>query len=302
MNDGLPRRAQPALDNVYMAPPSTHMSPDTTSDPTQRSARPLSWHPSSQLAQSQSQSQMSQQPQQQYEQPALMHYPFPAYTEADLFASLRNNLPPTPAAYSGYTSPASAFSPLSLPFSEFEQQQQQAYFSPAGWAVSAQPHLSSAQPLLRHAQEQELEPNFSSTGCQPGQSSNTPEWDSFAAHGFNRCTAPPTPQDYAQAPQSEPRLQSEDSIPYEPLEDDDESNGEILYGLGLYDAPEKQVADPHVDYHRSVVSSLLGGTYTYPEPTGKGLKLEAAWEPPASDDEGSQDGSDDAEGEDQDEE
>jgi hypothetical protein len=98
----------------------------------------------------------------------------------------------------------------------------------------------------------------------------------------------------------EPKLQSEESIPYQPLEcGNEEENGEILYGMGLYDTPEKQV-DAQLDYHRSAISSLLGSTFTYPEQTGKGLKLEDAWEPPASEDEGSQEGEDDADGDAQD--
>lgn len=129
-------------------------------------------------------------------------------------------------------------------------------------------------------------------------SASSLEWESFVAHGFDRCTAPPTPEDFVQAPRAEPRLQSEESIPYQPLESDEEE-GEILYGMGLYDTPEKPDIDTQLGYHRSTISSLLGNAYTYPEPTGKGLKLEDAWEPPASDDEDSQEGDDDAEGEEQ---
>ncbi|KAK1770473.1 hypothetical protein QBC33DRAFT_268509 [Phialemonium atrogriseum] len=299
LNDGQlhQHRARPAIDNAYMPTSGYQMSSENMPGPSQLPTRPLSWHPSSQQAQphphasqqQQQQTELQQPHQQEYQhQQPLMHYPFPSYTEPDL-ASLRN-LPPTPAVYSGYTSPASAFSPLSLPYSGYEQQQQ-SYFSPTGWTVPAQ-QQSSVLPLSQHPRE----PDFNQRS-PPEQPSSHLEWNSFVAHGFDRCTAPPTPQDFIQAQQPEPRLQSEESIPYEPLEE--ESDGEILYGLGLYDTPEK-AADPQIDYHRSVVSSLLGSAYTYPEPTGKGLKLEDAWEPPADSDEDSQDGSDDAEGEEQD--
>ncbi len=52
------------------------------------------------------------------------------------------------------------------------------------------------------------------------------------------------------------------------------------YGMGLYDAPEKS----QLEYHRSAVISLLGPAGSSPEPTGKGLKLEDAWDPPALED------------------
>lgn len=95
-------------------------------------------------------------------------------------------------------------------------------------------------------------------------------------------------------------MATEESIPFQPLEDD-ESGGEILYGMGLYDTPDKSYNDPSLDLHRSTLMSLLGGAGGYPEPTGKGLKLEDAWEPPASDDEDEDAESDqDAEGDDQD--
>jgi len=132
------------------------------------------------------------------------------------------------------------------------------------------------------------------------------DWDAFAAQGFDRYAAPPTPEDFVVHHQPLQKIETtappkvaheEETIPYEPL-DDDESDGEILYGMGLYDTPER---DSAVDFHRSTVFSLLGSSATQPEKTGKGLKLEDAWEPPASDDEDEdEDEEEDAEGEDQD--
>lgn len=117
---------------------------------------------------------------------------------------------------------------------------------------------------------------------------------------FNVSSAPPTPEYFNQCPEPETKLATEESIPFQPLEED-ESEGEILYGMGLYDAPDKSYNDASLDLHRSTIMSLLGGAGSYPEPTGKGLKLEDAWEPPASDDEDEGSGSEqDAEGEDQD--
>lgn len=123
------------------------------------------------------------------------------------------------------------------------------------------------------------------------------DWSKFATQEFNQVTAPPTPEDFVPLNQSEPTLASDDFIPYQPLEDD-ETEGEVLIGMGLYDTPEKTMLNLHQNG-----SSLLGSSFEYPEPTGKGLKLEAAWEPPAmeDDDEDDQDGEEDANGEDQEE-
>jgi len=101
-------------------------------------------------------------------------------------------------------------------------------------------------------------------------------------HGFNRCSAPPTPADFPPAERVEPKLSPEESIPYQPLEED-EPEGEILVGMGLYDPPEKDIEDPTLETYRNSVAHLLGSSYKYPESAGKGLKLEDSWEPPESD-------------------
>ncbi|KAK3937659.1 hypothetical protein QBC46DRAFT_267067 [Diplogelasinospora grovesii] len=272
------------FETPYLPTPSADLSTEAVYQPEKRSARPLSWHPSSQrLPQSYPYS---------TQQPAML-YPGSAYNDCDVFASFQQ-LPPTPAVYSGYNSPSSTFSPLSLPYSNIESQQ---YFSPAAhWALPPQPtpvdQLDSASRLAPMGAVSDIPYQ---TG--PRVVGGTLDWNTFAAQGFDRCTAPPTPEDFNQSQQPQPKLDAEDSIPFQPLEDD-ESEGEILYGMGLYDPPDKSVADSHLDFHRSAVFSLLGGS-EYPEPTGKGLKLEDAWEPPASDDEeDNAEDEDDADGDD----
>jgi hypothetical protein len=256
-------QTQPAAENMYPPTAAYNMRPT-------RSARPVSWHPSSQqfaqfpVSQVYEQAQLQAQP-----QPYMDQYQGAAYADVNYFAS-NQDLPPTPAVYSGYTSPASAFSPLSLPYTPYDQQPQQ-YFTQGSWTVP--PELSPPAPTLESPMDR--------TGSTASNS-----WGTFA-QGFDGYTAPPTPDNFLQAPQVEPRVQSEESIPYQPLVDDEEEEGEVLYGMGLYDAPSKG-------------SSLLGSGFAYPQPTGKGLTLEAAWEPPASDDEGSQQGDDDAESDEQD--
>jgi len=302
----LGRRRAVKTDSYYYPSPSRAVEETMSlashvvcTEPT-RSARPFSWHPPSHYVQ-QPESQVLLQPQAQY-QLSTSQYPVYSYADTDYFMSNRQ-LPPTPAVYSGYTSPASAFSPLSLPTTGFEQQPLQ-YFPQASWATV--PELSPPAPATAPMVDR-LARSSTGTGSD-GYSEGAPpstvdSWNTFASHGFISSNTPPTPQDFAQAPQAEPRLQSEESIPYHPLEEEGgegEGEGEILYGMGLYDAPDKPI-DPHLQYHRSTISSLLGSTFTSSEPAGKGLKLEDAWEPPASDDGNSQNGDDeDAEGDSQD--
>jgi hypothetical protein len=72
---------------------------------------------------------------------------------------------------------------------------------------------------------------------------------------------------------------AEECIPYQAL-DEPEEEGEILVGMGLYDAPDKSETDPSLDHYRMTTSDLLGSTYR----KGAGLKLEEAWEPPKEED------------------
>jgi hypothetical protein len=125
----------------------------------------------------------------------------------------------------------------------------------------------------------------------------------FASNGFDHATAPPTPENFLPIQHPDPTLPSEASIPYHPLSEP-EPVGEELIGMGLYDTPDvgkTSTSDPHLDNYR-MMSQLLGSSFRRSEPTGKGLKLEETWAPPASDDEAEDDGDEDGEGEDEDEE
>ncbi|KAB5563198.1 hypothetical protein GE09DRAFT_773635 [Coniochaeta sp. 2T2.1] len=285
MNNSQYQPSPSRLVDESMGLPSHMINPESS-----RSVRPFSWHPPSHLVQQPEHHMLLQQPQAQY-QMSTSQYPVYSYAGTEYYMSNRQ-LPPTPAVYSGYTSPASAFSPLSLPTTGFEQQPLQ-YFPQASWATM--PELSPPAPANAPMSDRSARGSTGTTSDEYSEEappSTIDSWNSFASRGFNSTTAPPTPEDFVQAPQAEPRLQSEESIPYQPLEGEEEDKGEILYGMGLYDTPEKPI-NTQLEYHRSAISSLLGSTFTYPEPTGKGLKLEDAWEPPASEDEGSQEGDDD---------
>jgi hypothetical protein len=312
------------MDELYLP----QLAPETQNESfyerqTTRPARPVSWHPSSQNAQ---QSLYAQQ------QDAIS-YPYSMYSDTEVLASLQH-FPPTPAVYSGYASPAESFSPLSLPYSNFGSSQQQQIYSPMSLAVPTP-----------QQQPQQVAPTFPPATCSsdypaaaalsdipyiplPRAADDTLAWESPLANTsmFSQQTAPPTPEDFAYGrQQQEQRQQSAKSEPtqqqqtYQPLiihddeNDADPDEGEILYGMGLYDdapAHGKQESAAAL-HHQTVVLSLLGGVRDHKEEevvdTGKGLglKLEDAWEPPASEDEedeeeDEEEGDDDDDGEGQD--
>ncbi|ROT43172.1 hypothetical protein SODALDRAFT_355367 [Sodiomyces alkalinus F11] len=253
-----------------------------------RSSRPLSWHPST-----------GQQPcyahtpgLQQEQYLTQRHFPVPAFQDDhDLVPAYQPQYSPVQAAYSCSASPSSAFSPLSLPFDAIDTTP---YLPAEGWNLSQQSLPPYVSPL-NETSYPELFPSLPASAFAT-DSSTQHEWGSFASRGFNS-TSPPTPENLPRMQQPQPAVTTEESIPYQPL-DEAEEEGEILVGMGLYDAPEKYDEDPHLYNSRSAMSSLLGSSYRCREGTGKGLKLEEPWQPPESDDE---DQEQDADGEDQEE-
>lgn len=274
---------QPQQSYLPSSGPEAYVNPTPV-----RAPRPVSWHPSS--------SHLSQ-----YQQlPALttstMQYSFPTYNDLDYFNNAAQ-FPPTPAAYSAYGSPSSTFSPLSLPYSGYEAPQQQ-YYSP-GWNVSAAP-ITNTVPTMSSMQTTAESYAPISTQCDYSTNQSQVDWNNFAAmQSFDhRVTAPPTPEDLPKMQQIEPALPREEAIPYQPLEEDEEE-GEILIGMGLYDTPEKDIFDPTLDNYRNRLS-MLGASFDYPESKGKGLKLEETWEPPPmDDDDDEEDGDGEADGDEQ---
>jgi hypothetical protein len=194
------------------------------------------------------------------------------YADQDMDAAYPH-LSPMMTSYSNNVSPVSSFSPLPLQY----QNQAPQYLSPNAWAAqhngpyypSSNQLYSEQPPALIHA---------------PGSgmvSDNSSSWGSYMNNGISR-TTPPTPDSFVNAQQPQPAVSEDLSATL----DDQEDDGEILVGMGLYDTPEKyQPEDPQLNNYRSTVSSLLGSTFRAREPTGKGLTLEQAWEPPKSDDE-----------------
>jgi len=236
-----------------------------------KSDRPVSWHPSSRS------------------QPQNMNQ----YADSATTLNRRNDfqyfdLPPTPTVYSGYGSPSSNFSPVSVPFTGYAQPQYQypeasTYTSACGYAVYQQPASTQQAPLYLATPPEITDSHMY----------NQSDWHNFTANGFDRSTGPPTPENFLPIQHPSPSFPEEDSIPYHPLsEASEEEEGEILCGLGLYDTPDvlKSVpSDPQLDnYRSSVMSQLLGSVYGK-EPVGKGLKLEETWNPPTTDDEDDED-------------
>lgn len=310
-----------------------------------RPARPVSWHPSStHLMPNQIQMQHQQQQQQQqmplslatnFQMPAQMSaYATPAIPPMDYepFPSMQP-FTLSPSAYSAQTSPSTAFSPYS---GNFDSTTAGHYYSPNPWALSpsvnangvmfdklpspvdcpalittsAQPQRQPQQQVAQQVYQDQSQTQSHNVHSQPSTDSSataSAEWNSFATHGF--AAAPRTPPDnncFSAAEPSQARIPSEGSIVACQEQDaDDQGEGEILVGMGLYDPPEKEVMmDPTLQSYRSSVAQLLGSAYKFPEPTGKGLKLEDAWEPSENlDDDDDEEDNDydeaDAEGEDQ---
>lgn len=75
--------------------------------------------------------------------------------------------------------------------------------------------------------------------------------------------------------------------------------------MGLYDTPEvakTPSSNPQLEqYQALMMTQYLGAGHRTVEATGKGLKLEETWQPPASDDGESDDDEQDGEAEDDDE-
>ncbi|KAH8668182.1 hypothetical protein BGZ60DRAFT_344360, partial [Tricladium varicosporioides] len=274
-----PYRRRVAVDHQAPCAPAGFVSNDGLQIPT-RSNRPMSWHPASQYT--------PQQPSQPAYQP-------PTYDMNSQYSM--TNVPTNTAVYSGYTSPASTFSPISLPYSGYEQPQYHYQDTPAQY----QPNYMVNQQVMIEQQTHIFTPSTESN-ADPTLYSHF-DWTNFATNGFQDSTAPPTPENFLPIQHPEPSFPAEEAIPYHSLSDTD-SVDDDLRGIGLYDTPEEAKSpssDPHLDNYRSLLmSQFLGVTYRRPEPTGKGLKLEETWNPPASDD-GNDDDEQDGEGEEEEE-
>ncbi|KAF4452010.1 hypothetical protein F53441_5083 [Fusarium austroafricanum] len=228
---------------------------------TQRSSRPVSWHPSS----------YGQQPQAQLQQPsyALATSHLPVDHSQDTYGNHAHYSPMISSTSCG-TSPL-AFSHLPVPYQSADNMTYNPYQGTG---------MSQHSPVASMGMDGRQLPATSAP--VDATYSNGLDWNTFIMHGFGS-TTPPTPETLPQTQLSQPAV-SEDPD-YQALEDATEEDGEILVGMGLYDTPEKYNEDPQLDNYRSTVSSLLGSSFRSHEPRGKGLKLEETWEPPKSDEE-----------------
>lgn len=279
INDGrMAQRNQQLLEQACMTTSSAQNL--VTESSMRRAARPVSWHPSTQLGHVLPQQQVFA-PQQAQHSVTLSQYPFPVYNEADLYAQYQH-LPPTPATYSAYNSPT-GLSPLALPYSTFGAPQ---YATKSFWTTSA-PMMSSTISVSPDSECPGLlestnatEQHTAAAGTSQGTST---QWDSLV-----QGATPPTPDSYPSVTAApEPMIPLDEAMPYRSL-DDDEDDGEILVGMGLYDLPEKTLGDYSINGYRSSATSLFG-TCDLPEPKGKGLKLEETWVPPPKEDDDDED-------------
>lgn len=290
MNDGnMARRQQQVLD--YLNSTYGYEAP-------QRPSRPLSWHPSTHMSMAGGNTQHQQQHLQLHTPGTQMLSTPNMYGDyQDMYFGAGPQYSPMGDSYSTNTSPCSTFSPLPSSFPPLEALQYFPSSTDDTWVTSQKPNSGSLYPGSTESQAfPELVPSGNSSA--PNQTPAA-DWNSFIMRGFSN-TSPPTPETFLQPQQQAAVPIPESSVPYQPLEEPAEEEGEILVGMGLYDTPEKHVEeDPQLNIYRSTVSSLLGSNFRPMEPRGKGLKLEETWEPPKSDDE--EDEEEDAEGEEQDE-
>ncbi|KAJ2968671.1 hypothetical protein NQ176_g9066 [Zarea fungicola] len=270
MNDGNnTRRQQQVLE--YLNTTQSMEPPRTESFARQN--RPLSWHPSSHL----------------YPQGNYQYTPNMNADHQDIYFGAGSQFSPMNESYSTNTSPASTFSPLPAAFPPLESDQ---YFGAEAWET-----VQKSSAFYPQTSEVQALPGSFQSDTSAGQlpTSTGLDWNTFIMHGFNK-TSPPTPEAFLQLPHHQPAPAQERQADYAQVEADEEEEGEILVGMGLYDTPDKHTEDPQLSNYRSTVTSLLGSTFRQPEARGKGLKLEETWEPPKSDDEEDED---DAEGEDE---
>jgi hypothetical protein len=275
MTDGAHRKRLTMMDQNTLDS-STFTSNDGIHRPMQ--ARPVSWHPTSYYP---------QQPHQPFQMDATYH---------------SFDLPPTPIVYSSYASPVSGYAPLSVPYGGYEQ------------PIQSRPHTYHPtqhewNPDIRIAHPLYPDNTLETTNIDSAMYTHF-DWNNFATNGFDDPTAPPTPDNLLPIQHSEPSFPPEEAIPYQTLDDSDDT-GEELIGMGLYDntpdAGKTFHPDPHLDNYPSLMMpQLLGTPFRRQEPVGKGLKLEETWDPPTSDNEEDEDedednSEDDGEGEDDDE-
>ncbi|OBT69525.1 hypothetical protein VE03_01211 [Pseudogymnoascus sp. 23342-1-I1] len=273
VNQGMPASGEPS--QAYLTPLQAVSQ-----------TRPLSWHPSAY---------------------STYDVPFqPVYNPSmpDYSMSYINNedLSHTPVLQSNYGSPSAAFSPESQPWTNYDQEyplyDTTSLMSSTFDNGMADYNVYSQYQLQLAAQTQQTSYN----DCMNPSIYSHFDWNNFAATGFEDGTAPPTPENFLPIQHPEPPCAIETTIPYHPL-DDQEDEGEILVGMGLYDTPDKpSLPDVELEQYRTVMrSQYLGSTHRATESsTGKGLKLEETWNPPASED--GEDEDQDAEGSDDEEE
>jgi hypothetical protein len=277
MNDANYLRQPKTIDPAAMAAAGMGVAYDEL-EQQGRSSRPLSWHPCSQMATQTSYQMMP------IEQSAMGY--IPTHPMA------------TPAAYSEYASPAS-FSPMLTPYDNYANQSSYmdagAFYS-TPFDASVPSNVYSDMGISQTSAPMDYTTAAFSSDVMDSSLYSQLDWDHFAAHGFNATTAPPTPDSFLPIQHPDLSFQTEEAIPYHSLSEP-EPEGEVLVGMGLYDAPEKSpVIDPELENYRALMlSQFLGPACRQQEPVRKGLKLEETWNPPASDDEEDDEAEDDDE-------
>jgi hypothetical protein len=270
------RRTQQVLEQL-LTPDQFGQSQQTS----RRSERPVSWHPGSFIQQATPSNLMAPSQHLQQQQPLSTQAYF---TDRQQASPHYSSMSPGMMACSANTSPASTFSPLPVQYPGFTTTSSQ-YLPSDAWQA-----LQKSAPFYPTPNEpRDYTEPFPMFGADPqvcAQSAESADWQNYIMHGMNT-TTPPTPDSLMQPEPALPAMPQE-SPAFQTL-DEPEDDGEVLVGMGLYDAPEKMNEDPQLDNYRSTVCSLLGSRFRPSEPQGKGLKLEETWSPPSKSDDGEDD-------------
>lgn len=197
-------------------------------------------------------------------------------------------LSPMMTSYSTNTSPASGFSPLPIAYQQVAIPQ---YLNTGAWDMSQRGGAYVQDSHEAHAYNHDNSHFIDTASCINTPAPELSRWDGFPAQALGN-TTPPTPESFVNVTPAVPAV-TEQTL--SESMDDGEDEGEILVGMGLYDAPDKHDDDPQLNNYRSSATSLFGSSFRPFEPTGKGLKLEETWEPPQSDDGESDDDNEDNE-------
>ncbi|KAI9678608.1 MAG: hypothetical protein M1817_005665 [Caeruleum heppii] len=233
--------------------------------------RPLSWHPSQRLHDS---------------QPVPAIPSLPPQTDSARWSWMSSNAysafngSPAPSLYpcSDSFSPVIPMSPLNGPFDDSEQ------FSLPNSHLDLLSHAEEGfeGPWLAGQEEPKLGALYGGygTSIEEDLPSNDPraQWSCYAPVPDDISSAPLFSDDFLPIQHPEPVKTTDPQRPFSSSQPQPEK-GELI-GMGLYDAPEREpTPDPELQLYRQQLHGLFGASASTNAVAGRGLKLEETWTP-----------------------